>query len=192
MLLMQIPSIETRKMRAAIVGVMLVALCMVCPLQGSASAQDDILNATVLIEGVQGVRHDGSIPILSFNAGITRSSSPSSFGSGGSAQRPEFSGVTITKVFDETTPQLNLMAAIGTHISTVEISFYNETQQRYFVIILEDVIISSIQTKEHVVGTRPVEAVTFLFNRVVWTALPSGKGGNPIVGGWNVQSGSAL
>jgi type VI secretion system Hcp family effector len=192
MLFMQRTSIGTRRTGTVVVGMMLAALCVVYPFQGSASAQDDLLNATILIDGVPGLRRDGSIPILSFHAGITRSTSSSSLGSGGSAQRPEFSGVTITKVFDETTPRLNLMAALGTHISSVEISFYNETQQRYFVIVLEDVLITSIQTKEHVVGTRPVEAITFLFNRIVWTALPGGKGDNPIVGGWNIPSGSAL
>jgi hypothetical protein len=110
---MQRTSVGTRRTGTVVVGMMLAILCLVYPFQGRASAQDDLLNATILIEGVKGLRRDGSIPILSSHAGITRSSSSGSLGSGGSAQRPEFSGVTITKVFDETTPRLEQILLVG-------------------------------------------------------------------------------
>jgi type VI secretion system secreted protein Hcp len=191
-MLTQIIVKRAKRVGATIVGMVLSTLCILFPFRGIAVAQNDTLNATILIEGVQGSLHDGSIPILSFAAGITRSASPGPLGSGGGAQRPEFSGVTITKVLDETSPMLILKAAMGTHIRSVELSFYNETQQQYFVIVLEDVLISGIQTKEGVMSSRPVEAVTFTFSRIVWTAIPNGKESTPIVGGWDIQKGLAL
>jgi type VI secretion system Hcp family effector len=182
---------EARSRVALAVGMLVSVICMATPFQRVAAA-DEALTATVLIEGVQGSKEDGSIPILSFRAGITRSAASGSLGSGGSAQRPEFSDIAITKVLDETSPLLSLMAATGKQFKSVTLTFYNEAQQRYFEILLEDVLISGVQTTEGVMGTRPIEAVTFAFNRIIWTAVPNGEGQNPIIGGWDVRSNSAL
>jgi type VI secretion system Hcp family effector len=183
---------QAKTLGMTIAGMIVVAMSMMSPGQRVAIAADAALTATVLIEGVQGTQGDGSIPILSFQAGITRSPSPGPAGSGGSTQPPQFSGVTITKVLDETSPLLSLTAAMGKRIKTVELAFYDEAQHRYFEILLEDALISSVQTIDGVVGTRPVEAVTFTFSRIVWTAFPTGAKSSPIVGGWDLRSNSAL
>lgn len=176
----------------AIAGMVILAMSVMNPCQRVAVAAEAALTATVRIEGVPGTHQDGSIPILSFHAGITRSPSSSPIGGGGSIQPPQFSGVTITKVLDATSPLLSLMAAMGRQLKVVELAFYDEAQQRYFEIVLEDVLISGVQTAEGVVGTRPVEAVSFTFGRIIWTAFPNGAAGNPIVGGWDLRSNTAL
>jgi type VI secretion system Hcp family effector len=66
------------------------------------------------------------------------------------AIRPEFSSITITKEFDQTSPDLNYYCALGQHFGTVMINMIpagTSNPPPYYMITLDDAVITEVASR---------------------------------------------
>ena len=108
------------------------------------------LQAAVFLEidGIKGEsrdsQHPGTIEIESFSWGATHT--PAS-GAGGGAGKVSFSDIHFTSSLTKATPQLLIASASGAPIPTAKLHVRKagEGQTAYYVITLENILISSLQ-----------------------------------------------
>jgi type VI secretion system secreted protein Hcp len=115
------------------------------------------------------------------------------------ASDPSLSEVTITKLTDNTTPSLYILACGGTATVTQPIDYvtidFRKTgsTQAFYRMQLQDVYISGVSTSGG--SDVPSESVSLFFSRITWSYVPfdqSGKAGSPITKGWDVVKNAAF
>jgi type VI secretion system secreted protein Hcp len=95
--------------------------------------------------------------------------------------------LTITKVFDKSSPLLYIALSTGERLTTCKLKFYRTstsgTQEHYFTIELEDAIITKVQgympncqdpAKSHFTH---LEDVSFTYRKITWTHEVGGTSG---------------
>lgn len=138
-------------------------------------------------------QHAKEIVALSFSQGVSVPISAPVGGGGGTAGKPSFSDIAITKITDKATPLLYLSAAQGEHLQQAVLTVRNSgaTPFEFYRITLTDVIISSVQTSGSSGGERPTESISLNFTRIEWRYIPQnpdGSAGTPIVKTWNLAT----
>jgi len=137
-------------------------------------------DAFLQIDGIPGEstddKHSEWIELLKFNYSADQPSSGSvSSGGGRSAERVDLDDLHVTKAIDKATPKLLLNCCNGRHIAkiTLEVCRSGEDKQLYYKIVMEDVIVTSIQAAGMAKGQGsaplPIEEVSFGFGKITWT-----------------------
>jgi type VI secretion system secreted protein Hcp len=122
------------------------------------------------LDGIDGEssdhKHKGEIEILSFSWGVSQQTS--STGGGGGAGKVQVSDFSIVKQMGSASPQLMEKCCSGEHIPDVTITLVNkETKQTFYVIKLQDCLISSFNTGgASGGGAVPMDQVSFNFSRM--------------------------
>lgn len=108
---------------------------------------------------------EGTIVLLGVSQKVTNTGGTSA-GTG----RAVFGDLVMSKNLDRTSPLLMLGAALGFHLATVTIRFYNDQVPltNYYTIVLNNVIITSIDTVGSPAGTQntSLETLSLSFTRI--------------------------
>jgi len=158
-------------------------------------------DAFLKIDGVPGEstddKHKDWIEILSFNHGLTQSSSATaSSAGGGTTERVNVSDFSIVKALDKASPKLYEFCCNGKHIAnvTVELCRAGGDKLKYMEIKMEQVIVSGVQPGGASKGgdSLPTESVSFNFGKIKWTYTQQkradGAGGGNVTGGWDLTA----
>jgi len=110
-------------------------------------------------------KHKDQIEVLSWSWGVD--SGPHSSGGGGGAGKPSFHDLSFTHKIDKASPLLLRGCATGQHLkeATITRRKAGKGQQEFFVIKMNDVIITSV-TEDDEGGGSQVETVTLAFAKV--------------------------
>lgn len=162
-------------------------------------------DAFLKIDGIQGESTDDAhkdwIEVISYNTGITQSTSASaSSGGGASSERADFQDFSIVKTLDKASPKLALACADGTHISEIILALCRAggDKLQYMEYKLSNCIVSSVRPGGSGKGgeTLPLEEVSFNFGKIEWTYTQQkradGSGGGNVAAGWNLETNSKV
>ncbi len=139
-------------------------------------------------------RHPGTIDVQGFSSGVQL---PVTSSSGGLGSKASFSNLSVTKLVDKSTPSLFFFCASGTHLAkaTLYVRPANSTNDMYKV-ILQDVVIASVNNTFAAGGDRPTETITLSYSKIQWSyqALDANGGfsGAPSVTGWDIVQNKRL
>jgi type VI secretion system secreted protein Hcp len=141
-------------------------------------------------------KHKEWIEILSFSFGITQPTSVTSSAGSMTAERANFSDLSITKVLDKATPKLATMCASGEHFrnASIELCRAGGDKQKYMEFKLSDVIVTSFRPGGHASGgdTLPIEEVSFAFGKIEYkyteTDKASGRAKGDVAAGWDLTA----
>jgi type VI secretion system Hcp family effector len=137
----------------------------------------------------------GGIKVIDLDFGITASPSSGDPNDPWSV-RPQFSEITVTKEFDQASPQLSLYCAAGQHFGTVFIRMLPATsapemEMPYYEIILVDAVITRITDRmvyrEEYQDYAHMEEVSFKYRQITWSDINSGE-----VRSWDLLSNQPL
>ena len=151
-----------------------------------------MFDAFLKIDGVEGEstddKHKGQIEIDSFSWGV---SNAGSMATGGGTGKASFSDFTITKTVDKSSPKLMQAVATGEHLKTVDLSMRKAggTQMDYYVIHLEDVLVSSYSTSGGS-GEAPMESISFNYQKIEFQYIPTNADGTAaaaVKASWNLK-----
>ena len=160
-------------------------------------------DAFVKIDGIDGESTDGKhqnwIEIISFNSGLTQSTSSTASSSGGaSAERANFQNFSFTKQLDIASPALAMACADGTHVSeiVVELCRAGTEKVKFMEYKLNNCMISGVTVQGAGSGDLPTETVTVDFGKISWAYTVQkreggGAAGN-MVSGWDLQKNCKL
>lgn len=115
-------------------------------------------------------KHKDWIEVDSFSTGVSQTGGGSRSTSGGaSGGRCDHMDFQINKQLDKASPKLAFFCSNGKNIGTVEISLCSasEDKNEYYLITLEDVIVSSVSTMGGGSG-KPSESCSFNFGKITW------------------------
>jgi type VI secretion system secreted protein Hcp len=131
---------------------------------------------TVSIVGIDGGDTSASqtFDVLSFSVGVDNPSSVIG-GGGGGAGKANLHDLTITKLIDKASPNLFLACATGRHIQRVTLVLNRPNAPSgtaFMTYRLDDVVVTS-DTHSGTGNDRPVERVTFQYNRIDQTYVTS-------------------
>ena len=127
--------------------------------------------------------HQNEIDITSFDFGAVQHGSFHTGGSGGGAGKAEISDIRIQKEVDKSSPMLFQACAQGKHLK--EVLIYSQkagngtTPLTYYVIKMEDVIVSDIHNSGAAGGDSITESVTFNTAKVTFDYQPQSASGGP-------------
>jgi type VI secretion system secreted protein Hcp len=123
-----------------------------------------------------------TIPILSYSAGVTNSSTFAG-GAGGGAGKAEFSSLGLVKAVDVTSPGLFTAVATGRHFprAVFTAQWGTGTSSSTMTFDLEDVLVVSFQQSGG--GTAPTESLALDFGKVTWTHTDAAGSAS---GSWNI------
>jgi type VI secretion system secreted protein Hcp len=162
----------------------LVAPVTVLTLTHAGGAQPDFF---LKIDGIKGestdTQHKDHIQIESFSWGVSNSSTVTGGGSAGKATFKEF---TVTKKTDRSSPPLMLSCAAGTHIPSATFVVRRAAEpgapptEGYYVITLNDVLVSSFSTAGNGTDDKPTESVSLNFAKIEFSYRPD-DGSEPVV-----------
>lgn len=140
------------------------------------------------IEGIKGessdAKHKDEIQIESFSWGVSNAGSQTS--GGGGAGKATFKEFTVTKKTDRSSPPLMLSCATGVHFPKVEIKLRRTPtpgapdNDDYYVVTLQDVVVSSLDSSGNTADVAPVETLSLNFTKIEWKYLPQ-DGSAPVV-----------
>src|SRR5689334_5102906 len=130
---------------------------------------------TVAIVGIDGGDSAGqAINVLSFSVGVDNAGGGTT-GGGGGAGKATLHELTITKLIDKASPNLFLACATGRHIPRVTLVLNRPNAPvgtPFMTYRLDDVVVTS-DTHSGTGNDRPVERVTFHYNRIDQTYVTS-------------------
>src|SRR5580765_3734601 len=117
-------------------------------------------------------KHKDEIEVLSFSWGVANSGGLE-FGSGGSAGKATFQGLTIVHNIDKATPKLLEACATGTHLKDATITHRKagKGQQEFLIVKMNDVIITGVTHGDTSDGGH-AENVTMAFAKVDFQYKP--------------------
>ncbi|MGD8206840.1 MAG: type VI secretion system tube protein Hcp [Thiohalocapsa sp.] len=140
----------------------------------------------IKFEGIDGEAREESHDKWSKVLGYSISVSQPVSGVGGTAGRtggePDFGDLTITKVIDNATPDLNIKCAKGEHIPKVELEITQATGDKHTFMkyTLENCIITSVapggSSSDEV---KPIETVSVAYGKITWAYTPIDDTGAP-------------
>jgi type VI secretion system secreted protein Hcp len=162
------------------------------PAPAPAAASDYLLE----IDGIKGEsadkKHKDTIEIESFSWGVSQTGAHSS-GGGGGAGKASFQDLHFTTRVNKASPLLFKRCATGEHIkkATLFVRKSGGNQEDYLTIKLEDVLVSSYQTKpSDDADSVPTDSVSLNFTKISFDYKPQlsdGKLGAPVHGGWDLK-----
>ncbi|HXU81311.1 MAG TPA: type VI secretion system tube protein Hcp [Polyangia bacterium] len=135
--------------------------------------------------------HKGEIDVLAWSWGMSQSAS-THFGSGGGSGKVNVQDISITKRIDKSSPNLVKFCCQGKHFDKATLTVRKagtEAPIEYFVIKMEDVLISSVQTGGAAAADQLTEQISLNFGSfdVIWTEqAKEGGAGASIPGGFNI------
>lgn len=149
------------------------------------------------LDGVPGesvdAAHANTIEIENFSFGVKNPATIAA-GGGSSAGKATFSEITFIKTVDRSSPLLYLHCAQGKHISKAVLYGRKAGESGrgndFYVITLEDVLVSSIQTGGASDGT-PTETLSLNFTKIHVSYRPllaDGRLGDPVRFGWDLAT----
>lgn len=151
------------------------------------------------IDGIRGEStdegHKGWIECSSVNWAMSQPKSATSSTAGGhTAERAEFSDVSVTKLADLASPILAQHCAMGKTIPKVVFEFMRAdgagAAVRYYEVVLENVLIATCAQGVHA-GDVMQEHLGLKFSKVKWKycqqRIAGGAGGNT-AGGWDLST----
>lgn len=123
-------------------------------------------------------KHKGEIDILSFSWGLSNSGSFS--GGGGGAGKASFQDLSLTTQLSKASPKLYLACATGDHIkkATLTVRKQGKEAQEYYIITLEDVLVSGVQTGGAAGNSSITESLSLNFSKITWTYFPQKADGS--------------
>ena len=151
------------------------------------------------IEGIDGEStdeaHENWIEVLSYNHGITQTSTMHS-GGGGGAGKSTHEDFIIAKSLDKASPKLVLACCNGEHIPKVvlELCHSGGERQKFMEYEMEDVIVASVRPCGSTNGEKPmpVEEIAFRYGKIkfVYTQFDprSGKSAGYVQSHWDVKA----
>lgn len=131
-------------------------------------------NTYLQIEPIKGEStdevHKDWIELLSFSHGVSQPTSGPSGTGGRAASRADFQNLTVVKLVDKASVDLNLYCAQGTHIAKLVLDVCQETGEKvcYWKYELENVMVSSVQVSGGG-SDRATESVSFVYDIISWT-----------------------
>ena len=132
---------------------------------------DASIDMFLQVEGVQGESRDsahaGQCDVLAWSWGMSNSGTVAGGGSG--AGRVSIQDLSVTKYVDKASTLLMLACAKGTHYPRVTLYLRKSgapASQNFMVIIMEDVLVTSLNTGGSGGEDRLTENVTFNFGKV--------------------------
>jgi type VI secretion system secreted protein Hcp len=152
-------------------------------------------DAFLKIDGIPGEstddKHKDWIEIKSYSHGVQQSASSTASSSGGAtAERVNFSDLSVAKLVDKATPKIFEACCVGKHIKEViiEVCRSGNDKQKYLEIRMEQVLISSYS--QDAGGDFPTESVSFNPGKfkIIYSQQKrdgGGLGGN-VSGGWDL------
>jgi type VI secretion system secreted protein Hcp len=162
-------------------------------------AMDMFINMGAKIKGesrdkVQGPK--GDIDILAWSWGMSQSGTTHT-GGGGGAGKANFQDISITKYIDSSSSALMIALAKGSHIPKCELLVRKagEGQQKYLVITIEEVLVTSISTGGSGGEDRLTENVSLNFAKVKFENFKqNSKGATESAGifGWSIAENVAV
>jgi len=149
------------------------------------------------IDGIEGesgdAKHKGEIEILSFSWGATNTGSHSG-GSGGGAGKVVLQDLHFTTKVNKASPKLMQACATGEHIkkAVLTVRKAGKEQQEYYVIKMEDLLVSSYQSGGHEGGDPiPTDQFSLNFTKISYDYKPQKADGTLEAaqhGGWDVKA----
>jgi type VI secretion system secreted protein Hcp len=149
----------------------------------------------IKLEGIDGEskdsKHKNWIDVLSFNYGVSQSSSMFT-GGGGGVGKASFDVLTFTHYVDRATPNLFQYCAAGRHIPTVEVSACKagDGSQEYMHITLTDVLVTHAGPTGSTDDARVKETVGLSYSKIkveVKEQNADGSVGAAVTGTWDVK-----
>ena len=139
-------------------------------------------------------KHENWIEVLSYNHGITQTSTLHS-GSSGGVGKSTHEDFIITKSLDKASPKLVLACCNGEHISKVvlELCQAGGEKQKFMEYEMKDVIVAAVSPSGAAVGQegRPTEEIAFRYAKIkfVYTIFDpqSGKSKGYVQTEWDVK-----
>ena len=148
------------------------------------------------IDGISGEstddRHRQWIEVLNFNQGVT-SDVFGSTGGGAASVRADFDDFLVVKTLDTASPKLCVACADGTHIPEVTLELCHAGGDKFMEILLSDCVVTAYSIVGSVQGgeTRPLEEVSFCYDKIQWTYTvinPDGSSGGNVAAGWDLSA----
>ena len=152
------------------------------------------------IDGIEGEskdsKHGKEIQILSFSWGQTQPVSIP-FTSGGGSGKVNMEDLTVTMYACKASPKIFLSCAKGEHIksATLVARKAGGSQEDFYSIKLEEVLISSYHTGGGTGDTLPLDVFTLAFAKINYEYRPQKDKGaldTPVKAGWNLEENKAL
>ena len=149
------------------------------------------------IDGIPGEstddKHKDWMEISYFNWGVSQPASGTASSAGGAtAERANFSELSIRKTVDKASPKLAIACADGTHVKEIiiEVCRAGGDKLKYLEYKLSNCIISSVSTAGGG-GAEPTENISFNYGKIQWTYTQQkrsdGSGGGNVAAGWDLQ-----
>jgi type VI secretion system secreted protein Hcp len=153
-------------------------------------------DAFIKIDGIDGEstddKHAGWIEMISYNAGLSQSTSATASSVGGaSSERADFDNFSFAKQLDKASPKLALACADGTHIANVlvEICRAGTEKVKFMEYKMTNCIVSSVKTMGG--GEFPTENVAIDFGKIQWAYTQQKRQGGGASGnvpaGWDLE-----
>jgi type VI secretion system secreted protein Hcp len=153
------------------------------------------------IPGVEGEAmasgHEKEIDVLSFSWGASNPTGVK-HGGGSGVGRADISSISIQKYLDKSSTSLFVACCSGKHYDTAQVSCREaggDAPVEYWKLELSQVFVDSLAWGSSSGESKPSETLTLSFAKVKSTFTPqdkTGKGGSPIVGGWDLQTNKKL
>ncbi|AMJ62815.1 Hcp family type VI secretion system effector [Bosea sp. PAMC 26642] len=153
------------------------------------------------LDGIKGEsqdsKHKDFIEIESFSWGASNSGSHAS-GGGGGAGKVSFQDLHFTTKVNKASPNLMVACATGQHIKKAKLVVrkHGGEQQEYYVISLDDLLVSSYQSGDAVGGdTIPTDQFSLNFSKIKFEYKPQKADGSldaAITGGYDVKTNKKL
>jgi type VI secretion system secreted protein Hcp len=134
--------------------------------------------------------HKGEIDVLAWSWGMSQSAS-THYGAGGGTGKVNVQDLSITKRIDKSSPNLVKFCCQGKHFehATLTVRKAGELPVEYFVIKMQDVLLSSVQTGGSAGGDMLTEQISLNFAQfeVIFTEQDTkGNATTSIPGGFNI------
>jgi type VI secretion system secreted protein Hcp len=148
------------------------------------------------IDGIKGEskdsKHKDEIELQSFSWGVAQTGIGHS-GGGSGAGKASFQDLHFTTEVSSASSKLMIACATGEHIKKAKLTVRKagKEQQEYYVVKLEDVLISSYQSGGHAGGSMPTDQFSLNFSKIEFEYKPQKADGTLEAGiksGYDVKS----
>ncbi len=149
------------------------------------------------IDGIKGEskdkKHQDTIEVDSFSWGVSNAGSHGS-NAGGGAGKASFQDIHFTSQVGKASTLLALSCASGKHIkkAVLYVRKQGETQQDYYTLTLEDLLVSSYQSGDHAGGSSiPTDQFSLNYTKIKYEYKPQKADGSldaPTTMTWDVKT----